>query len=152
MNQTCYNLYVRHSRRPASRQTSRPTSPRHMLGYLQAKLAYAIFSASSIWVTHIIYSVNPEQTSKLGLVQERIHGHLCSRSSKGGGVSKMEPSIKCMLTTFTSCYRLFSVLMTIRLMSTTAPVWTLVQVPECFLSLVCLMAEDIVASIEGMQH
>lgn len=33
-----------------------------------------------------------------------------------------------------------------------SPVWTLVQVPERFLSLVCPMAEDIVASIEGMRR
>jgi hypothetical protein len=30
-----------------------------------------------------------------------------------------------------------------------SPVWTLVQVPEIFLSLICPMAEGIVTSIEG---
>lgn len=29
------------------------------------------------------------------------------------------------------------------------PVWTLVRVPEVFLALICPMAEEIVASIEG---
>jgi len=61
-----YNLYRQAFKKAGLTSNIKAHLPRHMLGYLQAKLAYAIFSASSIWVTHIIYSVNPEQTSKLG--------------------------------------------------------------------------------------
>jgi hypothetical protein len=61
-----YNLYCQAYKKAGLASNIKAHLPRHMLGYLQAKLGRVVPPSAFLHTLTCLTSVNPEQTSKLG--------------------------------------------------------------------------------------